>query len=103
MSFLENVEEIAFLGPGGSYTEIAKDKFCEKYGLRYARYNPLRTIREVVEFVDNTPNSVGVVPIENSLEGTVRETIDNFIKIKNENIKFLSEVIIPINHLQYCI
>ncbi len=98
MSFLENVEEIAFLGPGGSYTEIAKDKFCEKYGLRYARYNPLRTIREVVEFVDNTPNSVGVVPIENSLEGTVRETIDNFIKIKNENIKFLSEVIIPINH-----
>ena len=39
-----------------------------------------------------------MVPIENSLEGTVRETIDYFIKAKNENIKFLSEVIIPINH-----
>lgn len=98
MSFLDDATQIAFLGPGGSYTEIAKDKFCEKYGLKQAYYNPMRTIKEVVEFVDNTPNAVGVLPIENSIEGTVRETIDYFVKTKNEKIKFLSEVIIPINH-----
>ena len=98
MSILEDVEQIAFLGPGGSYTEIAKDKFCEKYDLKRAYYNPFRTIKNVIEFVDNTPKSVGVIPLENSIEGTVRETIDSFIKTSNKNIKFLSEVIIPINH-----
>ena len=31
MSFLKSVQSIAYLGPGGSYTEMAKDIFCEKY------------------------------------------------------------------------
>jgi len=97
MSFLESVQQIAYLGPGGSYTEMAKDLFCDKYGL--ASYQePKRTIKSVLEFVDNTPNSVGILPIENSIEGAVRETIDNLIRTKNENIRILSEMILPIKH-----
>lgn len=96
-SFLQSVEKVAYLGPGGSYTEMAKDVFCEKYQLQ-AYQEPLKTIKSILEYVDETPNSVGVLPIENSVEGAVRETIDNLIRTKNTNIRILSEIVLPIRH-----
>lgn len=97
MSFLEGVEQVAYLGPGGSYTEMAKDMFCEKYKLD-AYQEPMKRIRQVLDFVDNNPNAVGVLPVENSIEGAVRETIDNLIRTKNTNIRILSEMVLPIKH-----
>ncbi len=97
MSFLSEVQTIAYLGPGGSYTEMAKDLFCEKYELT-AQQEPMKTIKSVLEFVDENPNTIGVLPIENSIEGAVRETIDNLIRTKNENLRILSEMVMPIHH-----
>lgn len=97
MPFLENVQTVAYLGPGGSYTEMAKDIFCEKYNLN-ARQEAFRTIKNVLEFVDDNNGTVGVLPIENSVEGAVRETIDNLIRTKNENVRILSEFVMPIKH-----
>ncbi len=97
MSFLSQVEQVAFLGPGGSYTEMAKDAFCKRYEID-AYQNPLKTIKKVLEFVDNTPNTIGILPIENSIEGAVRETIDNLIRTRNSNIRILSEFVMPISH-----
>lgn len=97
MSFLEGVKQVAYLGPGGSYTEMAKDMFCEKYKLD-AYQEPMKRIRQVLDFVDNSPNAVGVLPVENSIEGAVRETIDNLIRTKNTNIRILSEMVLPIKH-----
>ena len=96
-SFLEKVQSIAYLGPGGSYTEMAKDIFCQKYGLN-VHLEPLNSIKRVLEYVDENPFSVGVLPIENSIEGAVRETIDNLIRTKNDNIRILSEIVMPIKH-----
>lgn len=96
-SFLNKVESIAYLGPEGSYTEMAKDSFCSKYDL-HARLEPLNTIKSVLDYVDSTPNSVGVLPIENSIEGAVRSTIDNLIRTQNPNIRILSEFVMPIRH-----
>lgn len=93
----DNIENIAYLGPAGSYTEMAADYFADKYNLQ-GRPVEQKTIRQVAEFVDNTPNTLGVLPVENSIEGAVRETLDNLIKLKNPNIKILSEVIMPIEH-----
>lgn len=97
MSFLSSVQSIAYLGPGGSYTEMAKDLFCQKYGLDACQC-PMKTIKQVLEFVDETPDSIAVLPIENSIEGAVRETIDNLIRTKNENLRILSELVMPIKH-----
>jgi len=97
MSFLSGIQTIAYLGPGGSYTEMAKDIFCEKYELK-AYQEPMKTIKRVLEFVDETPNSVGILPVENSVEGTVRETIDNLIRTNNTNVRILSEMVMPIPH-----
>jgi len=95
--FLEKVQTVVYLGPGGSYTEMAKDIFCEKYGLN-VQMEPMSTIKRVLEYVDENPDAVGVLPVENSIEGTVRETIDNLIRTKNENVRILSELIMPIKH-----
>lgn len=97
MDVFKNADKIAYLGPGGSYTEMAKDIFCNRYEIG-AYEEPLKTIRRVIEFVDETPNCLGVLPIENSIEGTVRETIDNLIRTKNSNVRILSEVVMPIHH-----
>jgi prephenate dehydratase len=97
MTFLNSVKKIAYLGPGGSYTEMAKDIFCKKYELN-AELHPMSTIKSVLEFVDDNPDSVAVLPVENSIEGAVRESIDNLIRTKNPNIKILSEVVMPIRH-----
>ena len=96
-TFLNQAHTIAYLGPGGSYTEMAKDLFCEKYDL-HLKMEPLGTIKRVLEFVDENPNTIGVLPIENSIEGAVRETIDNLIRTKNENVRILAEVVMPIQH-----
>lgn len=91
------IEQIAYLGPTASFSEMAKDIFCTKHNIE-ATPEPMPTIRQVIEFVDEHPNALGVLPIENSLEGTVRETLDNLILTKNPNIRVLSQAIMPIKH-----
>ena len=93
----ENIQEIAFLGPIGSYSEMAMDFFTNKYEI-FARPVEQKTIRQVVEYVDQTPDCLGILPVENSIEGSVRETLDNLIRLKNPNIRILSEVVMPIEH-----
>lgn len=98
MDFSE-VERVIYLGPQASFCEMAKDYFTNKFNINtYAEYLP--TIRQVVDYIDNNPNTLGILPVENSLEGTVRETLDNLINTKNPNIKILSEIIMPVN---YCL
>lgn len=94
---LETVKTIAYLGPQASFTEMAKDYFCKKFNIS-AYPTPLQTIRQVVEYVDETPNSLGVLAVENSIEGTVRESLDNLMITKNPNIKILAEYFMPISH-----
>ena len=94
---LETVKTIAYLGPQASFTEMAKDKFCKRFNIS-AYPTPLQTIRQVVEYVDDTKDSLGVLAVENSIEGTVRESLDNLMVTKNPNIKILSECYMPINH-----
>jgi chorismate mutase/prephenate dehydratase len=94
----DSILKIAYLGPETSFPEIAKDYFCEKYGIK-AYPIPMPSVREVMEFVQENPSVLGVVPVENSIVGTVRETLDNLMNAEN-NIKILSEVVIPID---YCL
>ena len=94
---LETVKTIAYLGPQASFTEMAKDYFCKKFNIS-AYPTPLQAIRQVVEYVDDTPNSLGVLAVENSIEGTVRESLDNLMVTKNPNIRILAEYFMPISH-----
>lgn len=96
MDFSE-VKQIAYLGPQASFSEMAADIFCAKYNI-HPSPSPMSTIRQVVEFVDENPGVLGVVPLENSIEGSVRESIDSLMMTINPNIKILSQTIMPIRH-----
>jgi prephenate dehydratase len=63
---------VAFQGERGSYSHEA----CERYfGTRIA-VRPLRTLRDVFHAVELGHNVFGIVPVENSYEGSINETYD---------------------------
>ncbi len=95
----KNVLNIAYLGPEASFSEMARDAFCRKYNIN-AFSTPLKTIPEVIEFVDKNPFTLGVVPVENSIDGTLRAAFDNLMSSQNPNIRILSEIVLPI---EYCL
>lgn len=92
----QDFNEIVCLGKGGSYSEIAKDKLFKQYDL-YLYQLSLESIKECIEYVDENCNAVAVLPVETSYKGIIRETIDNLIMTKNQNIRILAETIVPVN------
>ena len=89
-------KKILFLGPEGTYTSLAKDKFVEKYAFQNVEEKPKNAIMEIDESKDE--NLLAVIPIENSIEGVVRETLDNLTRVSDKTLKILSEIAIPISH-----
>jgi len=82
---------LGFLGPSGTYTEEA----CILYDPT-AELRPYSTITAVGEAVAIGELVEGVVPIENSLEGSVTFTLDLLISQPNLFIK--GEIVVPIVH-----
>lgn len=92
----EDFNEVICLGMGGSYSEIAKDRLFKKYDL-YLYQRSLASIKECIEYVDENCNAIAVLPVETTYKGIIRETIDNLIMTKNQNIQILAETVIPVN------
>lgn len=67
--------KIAFLGPEGTFSQAA----VYKHFGHSARALALGTIEEVFHEVEAAHADYGVVPIENSTEGSVNHTLDRFI------------------------
>ena len=92
----KDFNEVVCLGMGGSYSEIAKDKLFKKYDL-YLYQRSLNSIRECIDYVDENSNAIAILPVETSYKGIIRETIDNLIMTKNQNIQILAETVVPVN------
>ncbi|MDR3092196.1 MAG: prephenate dehydratase [Clostridiales bacterium] len=67
---------IAYLGPRGTFTQQAADLYAKGAG---AVFDPRPTIDDVIADVDSGKTELGVVPIENSTEGTVNVSLDKLI------------------------
>jgi chorismate mutase/prephenate dehydratase len=67
--------KVGFLGPEGTFTQQAVHK---QFG-HSVRALPLTSIEEVFHEVEAGTADFGVVPIENSSEGTVNNTLDMFL------------------------
>ncbi len=92
----EDFNEVICLGMGGSYSEMAKDKLFKKYDL-FMYQRSLNSIKECIDYVDENSNAIAVLPVETTYKGIIRETVDNLITTKNQNIQILAETIIPVN------
>lgn len=67
--------KIGYLGPEGTFTQSAVSKF---FG-HSVRSMPLMSIDEVFQEVESGAADFGIVPVENSTEGTVNHTVDRFL------------------------
>jgi prephenate dehydratase len=88
---------LAYMGPEGSYTEIALEKAIKLYGFEKTKKVMFPSIVQVIEYLDNNNGYAGVVPIENSIEGIVRETVDNLIRTTSR-VMITGEIYVPISH-----
>jgi chorismate mutase/prephenate dehydratase len=83
--------KVAFLGPEGTFTQAA---VLKHFGSS-VRSLPLPAIDEVFHEVEGGVADFGVVPIENSSEGTVNHTLDMFLA---SSLKICGEVELRIHH-----
>ncbi len=70
------VHKVAFFGPHGTFTEEALVSVPE---LAAAEHIPYATIPDVLRAAECGEVDLAVVPIENSIEGTVSATLDHLI------------------------
>src|SRR4030042_951962 len=87
-------KKVAYLGPPGTFTEEALDRFIEDTG--GIKKLPYSTIAEVIKSVDRGEADEGLVPIENSIEGSVNITQD--ILTFESEAKIVGEITISVKH-----
>lgn len=80
---------VGYLGPKGTFTNIAVDAL-----FKYDKSMPYQTIPACFDAVKFGHVKYVVVPLENTLEGTVNLTLDYLIESKA--LKIVSEITVPI-------
>lgn len=78
------------LGPAGTYSHRAARAIADDDDIEFAE-----SMTAIVEAVTAETAAYGVVPVENSIEGSVTESLDAFA---NHDIAVIKEIITPIRH-----
>jgi chorismate mutase/prephenate dehydratase len=89
--FLERSLRIAYLGPEGSFSHNAA---ILKFG-QSVDYETMTDIRAIFEEVSKGHSDFGIVPIENSAGGGIRESLDAFIET---DVMICAEANMAIHH-----
>lgn len=87
---------IAFLGPAGTYCNEAALRFAARLGIDAPDLVECTSFDEVFDCVDDGTARFGVVGKENSLEGPVTATLDNFA-FRTDSV-ILAEEVIDVRH-----
>jgi len=82
---------VSYLGPPTTFTHMAALK---RFGAA-PELSPRESIAEVFASVERGDSDYGVVPIENSIEGTVNHTLDMFM---DSSLQIVAEIIIGVRH-----
>ena len=88
---LEKPLLIAYLGPEATNTHAAAMK---KFGAS-VDYHAMATIADIFTAVEKGEADHAVIPIENSTEGSVRETLDSFVE---SDLKIVGQIYMEITH-----
>jgi prephenate dehydratase len=86
---------VGFLGPSGTYAEEAL-RASAPVGTPVEEV-PIATVYETVMAVQTGTVERAVVPIENSLEGSVTTTLDTLTE-EADDVRIVAEVVRPISH-----
>ncbi len=91
------IKKILYFGPEGSYTQKAMNKAIEILNLADYSVEERYRISDIISEVDKNQDFIGVIPIENSIEGVVRETVDKLVRT-DSYVRIFQEIIIPVSH-----
>ncbi len=86
--------KVAYLGPEGTFTEEA---LLSLEWTRDAELVPAPTIPGVIELVAGGDCARGCIPIENSIEGSVNQTLDA-LAFHAEGVQIVDEIVREIRH-----
>jgi chorismate mutase/prephenate dehydratase len=89
---LQKVVKVAYLGPEYSFSHLAA---LERFG-QAIEYMRVGSISSVFEEVNRSHVDFGVVPLENSTDGGISETLDMFMRLPQ--LKICAEVRLRIHH-----
>ena len=87
------MKKLYFLGPNGTYSELGANKIAQVLDEK-VELVPISTITKIVELLEKTDN-YGILPVENSIEGIVRPTIDSLLEA---DVKIHAQLEIEIKH-----
>ncbi len=90
---------IAHLGPPGTYAEqaaITYSNWLTQVTEEKAFLCPYSTIAQTLRAVSQGQSSLGVVPVENSIEGGVTVTLDTLWQL--DNLRIQLALVMPITH-----
>ncbi len=90
MIALEGPPRIAYLGPPGTWSHVAA---LRRFGSS-VEHIPCREIRDVFLAISREHADYGIVPVENSTEGSVSQTSDMFMEC---DLKICSEIYVEIH------
>lgn len=88
---LQQAQRIAYLGPRGTFSYFA----ALEYMGSSAHLEACRDIAEIFEKVSAKSCDLGIVPLENSLQGTVGVSVDLFLK---NDVAIVAELYSRISH-----
>lgn len=90
---IQKQQKIAYLGPEYSYSHLAA---IQRFG-EASVYNRTASIGAVFEEVTRKHADFGVVPLENSTDGRIVDTLDMFIRAPGQ-VKICSEIRLRVRH-----
>lgn len=94
ISMSRNVQgriRVAFLGPEGTFSEIAVVK---RFGYDIEKVYT-KSIPDIFKEVSKGKADIGVIPIENSYNGVVAQTLDEFV---DSHLRIIGELFLKVHH-----
>ncbi len=91
---------IGYLGPAGTYTEAAATGYVQWRSSREpfsAELRPYPSIAKTLEAVASAEVPLAVVPVENSIQGSVTTTLDTLWQLDGLHVQ--QAIILPIAHV----
>jgi prephenate dehydratase len=82
---------VAFQGERGAYGEMAALSYFSR-----AKLTPLKSFRDVFEAAERGDSDLAIVPVENSIEGSVNEVYD--LLLETEKLEVIGEVYQRVRH-----
>ncbi|MFO7816753.1 MAG: prephenate dehydratase [Thermodesulfobacteriota bacterium] len=88
---LQRPQSVAYLGPEGTFSYLAGVEYLGKS----SEYIPMDCLRDVFAAVAENRTHLGVIPLENSLQGSVGQSLDLFLSFE---VNILAELFCRISH-----